>query len=266
MYKKKEFETLEDIYSNLKLEDLPNEQIPDFTIPNWLPLKLKEKLKEEVRLLTTIKTNLDLRFPVDMYMQELGYFKKYIIAFTDESLKDLWTSLYNISEDKTLSLAREIMSMENYYGGAIGLYNKHKNEIKSCKKLLNNAKKLMDSMEEYQCHYFGHMLQENHQEIYELLEEFYTNTENDLKDFENEMGGLEDYASDLWPVSREYNSDNALPIYCIRALTIFFMSNFNKPMYSYTEQLVNTIFDTEFIENEIIKHAKYAKEFLSENS
>lgn len=264
MFTRKQSEAFEEYMQSATLEDLDTPESPSIHLPHWLPIEIQTNIKEELIFIEEQK-NSPARLYVDMYPAFVKYFNRLKPAYTSENLKDFWLSLYKESPEKTINFSSYLSRVENEYDGAIRLLYKHRAEIVTCERMLKEALKLYETMEEYACHYFGHMLQKNHSKLMEELAKFQKKTKKDLREFKKHCKGESYLFDDGWLLSRQHKSKNSLAIYFTRKIYLYFQKHFGKPMYNEISLILNATFKTNYTANEVLKNISVLKQ-VSETS
>lgn len=265
MFTSKQQAIFEEYLKTTTLDDLYTPELPEITLPKWLHPDIKSVVRSRLEFLKTQK-NSPGRLYADMYPVMVEYFERIKPIFINPEMEFIWGDLCNKSVKSATRFASEVNLYENHYDGGIGLIEKKKDEIKCCKRMIKTTQQLYDVMEEYYCHYYGHMLQEKHFEIMELLKQFKEDTLDSLTEFQKEPIDGSMLFSNHWPMTRKCIGENGLTIFFIRKIYYFFQTEFGKPMYNNIAEIIQAIFKIPFDENHIIKHCTIVKSLLSEDS
>lgn len=252
-----------------KFQQLTGQNIDFLNIgfPSWLPNNVKKVFEDYIQLVKSYKENKVSRIFFDFY----SYGTKYLITIspviTSQLMEELWLSLNKISPEKTERFARELLGIENDFGGGLRLYFKHKEEKNCFEKILKKTEELQDLMEEYECHFYGHMVTDDFFNLQKNIDTFKEASTKELENFEQETKDISYLFSDLYPITREFKKDKALPIFFARKISLFLQKEFEKPFNKDVADMVNLMFKTEYIDNDIIKMTKPMKKFIKgENS
>lgn len=263
MFTSKEAKLFMENFKDIKLEEIP---FPEYQLSSWFPENLQNKIKEQEELIKSLNKE-ELRKFFDVYAMMVEYFNLVIPIFIDAGMKEIWLKLNKISNSKTEKFISYIFHIANDFEGAISLYNKHLNEKECFNNILQKINELEELLEEYECHFYGHMLTEEFEPLKEKLQIF---KEKGIPLFENfkEMTNNISYISSDWrPITREYKSETALPIFFARKISLFFKQEFKKPYNRYVAEIVSLLFDKHYSENDIIKITKPINKFVKgENS
>ncbi|KTD54916.1 hypothetical protein Lsai_2508 [Legionella sainthelensi] len=265
MFTQKQTKLFEEYLDSTTVNDLFTPDLPIIEFPSWLHPEIIGTLEHKLNKLEEQK-NSPARLYFDFYSMLVFNFKRLIPLFTNSRMQPIWADLCNHSIEITIEFIRSLFCYENHYDGGIRLLEKQNDEIQSCKRMIKQTEKLHDAMEEYQCHYYGHMIQDNHNELMELLVKFKDKTVKSLGEFkESPLDGTKLF-SEHWPMTRKCTGENALAIFFSRKIYYFFQTKFNKPMYNYIAEIVGVIFNCSFSDNQIIKLCKVMKPFICDNS
>lgn len=251
MFTKKEDKEFCQYLKTASIDDLFTPDLPEIQFPQWLRPEIQTILQGELEFIKEKKVARDRIF-FDMYPHFVTYFNRVKPAFIKSDMKPVWEKLYNESPKATLDFVNVLLRIENKFYGGVRLIEKQKDEVKSYKRVIQKAEAFLDAMEEYKCHYYGHMLQDNHDGVVNIMTEFKVNSIQSLEEFKQDRED-EPFFCDYWPITRNYKADNALAIFFVRKIYSFFQDEFQKPMHNIVAKLVNAMFDTAYQENEIIK-------------
>ncbi len=239
---------------------------PDFELPNWLPDNLKNEIIIYTNSIKKFKDN-PVRHMCDFYFFMTAYFIRVLPIFINPYMKEMWLKLNKISPEKTEQFIMRMLIMENDFQGALSLYFKHIGEKNCFNKILTKTEEIKDLLEEYQYHFYGHMITNEFFELEKIIKSFQKKSIKKLKVFEEDTKDISYLFSSWRPITREYQSEKALPIFFARKIALYFREEYNKPYNAYVAEIVSLIFDKTYSENEIIKMTKPIKKFLkSENS
>ena len=234
--------------------DLSKPTFPIIKIPKWLQPEIKQVLLDFLDHLKYLK-KLRSHENFDRYAYFVHIFNTVKKVFTVISMKPVWEKLVSISKEAAENFALILfLGIQNKYDHALDLIEKHKNEIKSCEKVIVFAQKLVDQMESYQHLFFGHMLQDNHDDITDTLKNFIQNTAASLNEFKNTEAVTSSNIYRLYPMTRQSRDKNSLAIFYMRSIYLFFKESFKKPMYEIIADIVNTIFNTKYTETDAVKY------------
>lgn len=263
MFTSKESKIFMGSFDDIELEEI---NFPDYKLPSWFPEYLQNKVQEQEKFIKSLNKE-KLRKFIDVYAMMVEYFKLVLPIFIDAQTKDMWLKLNKISSVKTEKFINYIFLIANDFDGAISLYQKHLSEKECFIKILQKIDELEELLEEYECHFFGHMLSEEFEPLKEKLQQFKEQSIPLLEDFQNETNSISYINSDWRPITREYKSENALPIFFARKLSLYFKKEFNKPYNRYVAEIISLLFDKHYSENDIIKITKPINKFIKgENS
>lgn len=265
MLTSKELEILSEYLATAKLEDLYTPDIPQVNLPSWITSDVRLIVEEQINMMASYQND-RVRLKYDVYSLFVHYFTRVIVVFTDNRMQTIWNKLNTFSGDAAKDFARVLFFIENAYDGALTLIDKHKDEIKSYKKVIALAEQLHDAMEEYSCHYYGHMTQNNHAEIMDDLKLFRIDSIRSLDEFIQYTRSDSYMSASYWPITRKCHGDKSLAIFFIRKIYHFFQRNFGKPMYNDIAHIIDVIFKLPFNENDIIKHCSMMKTIDCEDS
>lgn len=261
MFTKKQIDEFEERIKITRVQDLDMPDMPRLDLPSWLPKDLQAVLIEHVDLLLQQKWS-KARLYVDMWPHFVRYITTILPAFQENTLKENWQELYAESAPLTLEFAHYLLKIENDFDGAVSMYQKHRNEKECGAKMIQKAKELHDLMEEYHCHYYGHILQDNHHDLMDKLKKFGENSEQALNEFQVETGDVSYLFSARAPITREFRTQEAVPVFFARKMSLFFMQKFGKPKHRVVADFINVMFDVQYSENEVIKLARKLKPLL----
>ncbi len=236
------------------LSELDNRDFPTPLFADWLPQAAKDVISQNVELMYPMKQN-KTRLVWDMWPQLVNEFMQVHPWFVAPAMKPVWDKIVKKHPNKVSELTRYLLRIPNDFVGATRLIYKHHDEVKSCERMIAKAKKLADAMEEYQCHYFGHMLFERHNELFDELGAMIASCSEKLKEFQKDRTP-QSYSSPDNPITRELRTESTMPVFFARKLSIFFREHFKKPMNDTVADMVNLIFSTTYTENNIVKFVK----------
>ncbi len=270
MFTDNQIKELDDIYSSLSLDDLDTPDLPRIKFPDWLPSIVQSAVDKQLQSLEKKKNDPNRLYLAvyffDLYPYYARNFQMLQSLFTDRRMRPIWEKLSKISEEKTKEFISHLFKFENDYDGGMSLVEKHRGEIKSCQRMLDVTQKLLDAMEEYHCHYYGHMLQDNFHDIMATLEVFKKDTAISLEEFKQTSQDASKLFSRHWPMTRKSNMENALAIFFVKKIFLFFQEAFKDPMYNFIAEIISTIFQFDLEENQVIKHCMTVIPLLSEDS
>jgi hypothetical protein len=270
MFTDNQLKELDDIYSSLSLDDLDTPDLPKIKFPDWLPSIVQSKVKERLQSVEEKKNDPNRLYIAvyffDLYPYLARNFQTLQPLFTDVRMRPIWEKLTKISEEKTEQFIIRLFKFKNDYDGGMHLVEKHRDEIRSCQRMLDATQKLLDAMEEYHYHYYGHMLQDNFHDIMATLEVFKKDTAISLEEFKQTPQDASKLFSNHWPMTRKSNMENALAIFFIKKIFLFFQKEFQTPMYNFIAEIISIIFQLDLEENQIIKHCMTVIPLLSEDS
>ena len=255
MLTSKELEEFKKHSDATRVEDLYTPDMPELQFPAWLPKDVGQALQEYVDSVSSQKFH-EMRLFVDMWPAFVRYAQTVLPAFTEPSMREIWEELYDLSPSKTVRFASDLIMMENEFEGVITLFYKQKNEKECCERMIKKARELHDIMEEYHCHYYGQMLQDNHHTIMETLKTFCEDTQSELDEFKARTVDASYLHSEIFPITREYKSEKAAPIFFARKISLFFQEEFGKPKHRAVAEIINVMFGVDYDDNEIIKITK----------
>lgn len=247
------------------LDDLYTPEPPELSMPKWLHPAIQKEVNSRLQFIKNLKDS-SCRLYIDMYPVMVESFERIKRIFFDPIMESVWDDLCNTSIELAVRFSMEITLYENRYDGALRLVEKQKAEITSCKKMIKKAEQLYEVMEEYHHHYYGHMIQDNHFEIMNLLRHFKEATIVSLSEFQAEpMDGSKLFSSH-WPTTRKCIGERGLAIFFIRKIYYFFLTELGKPMYNNIAKIIEVVFGICFDENHVMKHCAIVKSLLSEDS
>lgn len=241
----------------IKTAKLNKVEFPELNFPRWLPLGVKQQVLGYAKMINRNSDNENARLFFDSYAYQVEMFERILPLYMDDSMKEMWSNLNKISKEKTISFAGCFFMIENGFDGAVAMCLKHRNEKECFNRLLKQVTKLKDIMEEYSCHYYGHMITDEFNKLEELLPLFQEKSIKELEDFKKETKDISYLVSDICPVTREFQNETALQIFFIRKISSAFRDVFKKPFNKYVADIINLIFLTSYIDNDIIKITKY---------
>src|SRR5574344_1397780 len=170
----------------IKTAMLKKVDFPELNFPSWLPDDIEKAILWHADMIKITENQKVARLLFDFYDYQVKMLKRILPLYTDNSMKEMWLALNAISEEKTTSFAGSFFMLENGFDGAVSMYLKHKNERECFNRLLKQAEKLKDTMEEYSCHYYGHMITKEFNKLEKLLPVFKEKSIKELKEFEKE--------------------------------------------------------------------------------
>lgn len=234
-------------------------EIPKIEYPNWLPTPVKEAAQRRLEIYAMSFAEQDALAKKARQEPELNEFHEINIApllraknrysstlkpaFTSENAKDFWIDLCNQSPEKSQNFVDHLFHVENDFDGAKRIMDKHKNEVAWGKDILKRAGELRFLMLNYQNLFFGHFLNDDFFNLLQNIERFESSFEKKIVSFRDEYKKTDSYAYQSWPVTRELNSKNALPLFFIRKNYFFFNEHFGKPLHRKNADIVNAIFE-----------------------
>ncbi len=253
--------------SNYKIETFSID-LSDIVLPDWLPAIVQKKVKEYIEMVESHKNDKVSELLCDFYGTQVLQIKKLLPVFTtDSEIKRMWQSLDKISPEKTEKLVYVLFQMDSDFQIAINMYHKHKDEKKCFNKILSSINEAKDLMEEYQCHFYGHMITDEFIQLQKDIEKFNVVSLEELEIFEQQTKDISYLFTDLAPVTREYKAKTALQVFYTRKLLLFFENEFGKSYYDYIAEIISIIFDRTYETSDIIKITKPIKQFIKgENS
>jgi hypothetical protein len=258
MFTLKQSAEFKEYMKTARVEDLNTPDMPELDLPSWLPKEVQAVLTEHVEIISQKKWAKE-RLYVDMWPHFVRYVTRVLPAFRADTIRKVWQELYEESAPLTQRFARHLLQIENDFDGAVSMYQKHRNEKEYCAAMIQKAKELHDLMEEYQCHYYGHMLQKNHHRIMKNLKKFWKDSQQALSEFQDETGDISYLFSDHAPITREFRAKEALPVFFSRKMSLFFTQEFGKPKHKIVADFINVMFDVQYSENEVTKLARRLK-------
>lgn len=243
----------------LKILKIENVELPKINLIKNFPKNLEESLNSRISFIESFKDIRD-RFPHDILKISVSYLKLSLPAFQNESLINHWIKLNNLSNKGSEEFIGQITwHISHDYDWMLGLSNEHANELHHGKYIKKHCEELINLMENYQNLYFGHFITEKFINLQETLDRFIPDLESSIKEFETDR--IESYKSSLWPITREYKSQDAKSLFFARRIYFFFKKIFNKPLHNINADFVNAIFETSYTENDIIKTVKSFKKY-----
>lgn len=260
-----ECKNISEYMDTAKMEDIYTPEPPMIEIPYWLPNDIQAFIVNYLNIISNHRYN-RIRLIIDIYTLQVDYFNKVKNVFIDSRMNDLWSKLYEISPGAAVGFARELLYIENCYDGGLGLNHKHENEIKSYNKVIKLTEQLYDALEEYQCHYYGHMLQDNHDTLMDTLLKFKNDSKQSLADFEAVKNNRDPSVINHWPFTRKRRDENSLAIFFARKIFLYFKKHFGKPMHNNIAEVIEVIFNISYDENQIVKHCGLVRNLTSDNS
>lgn len=214
---------------------------PEIKLPVWIHPRIKEVVEQELAYIDRCRI-----LPRQLYSSFVQYFNRIKAALTDPSLRKFWESIYIKSSEGTVIFVKEFFKMEwDFYCLHI-IKGENKNLMIEHKKLINAARKLVKNFNQ------SALVQKSQDELVRTAEERILSSEAALQKCK-----ISDMSpSKHWPYTRKKKSKKALPIFFIRRLVISFRENFNRPMHREVCNIVNIIFNTNYIETEVITLTK----------
>ncbi len=255
---------LESIKEKIKQLTGKNIDFLNIDFPSWLPPNIKKVFEDYIQLVKSYKEDKVSKIIFDFYSHGTKYLMTISPIITSQLMEELWLSLNKISPEKTERFARELLGIENDFGGGLRLYFKHKEEKICFEKILKKTEELQDLMEEYECHFYGHMVTDDFFNLQKNIDAFRETSTKELDNFEQETKDISYLFSDLYPITREFKKEKALSIFFVRKISLYFQKEFGKPYNNYVAEMVNLMFQTSYIDNDIIKIAKPMKTFLKD--
>lgn len=256
MQKDSNFKEVQEFLSKIEVEKL---DFPEYILPNWLPMSVKSAVEYYIDTIK-ITNNEQLRKTFDSYKLLLGYFKLVLPIFIDPCLKEMWLKLDKISSKKTEKFVQVIFLIQNNFESAIIMYYKHIAEKKCFEKILQKTEELQELFEEYR-NYYGHMYTTQLDILENAIDRFQKKSKPKLQNFEEHTKNISYLNSDYHPVTREFKSESALPVFFAKKISLFFKQEFNKPYNRYVAEIVSLLFDKHYSENDIIKITKPINKF-----
>jgi hypothetical protein len=251
------------IPTNPKKNNAKELELPIVNLPQWLPLEIKTAVGEHLAFIIEQK-DAPIRKYFDLYSYLIRCFNRTQIIFTDNKMKELWGFLYKKSPSITVDFAKLFFfNLENDYDGATTMLDKHQAEIKSSEKIIKLAEKLYAEMESHRFWFYGHTVQDNHDDLAEELKNLRTNMLHDLNLFKEHIKSESYMFGSHWPITRKNKSDKALAIFFIRKIYAYFLEQFDKPMYNHIATIINIIFSTDYNENDVTKFSDILKKTIS---
>ena len=245
-----------EIFKILNIEDI---EIPKIILIKNFPDNLASSLKSRTEFINSCQEIVN-RFPHDVFKRMLVYLKLSLPAFENKKLLEHWKKLNKLSSSQTEEFIKQLTwNISHDYDWIVSLANKHTKEIHHGKYIQKHCAELVNLIENYQNLYFGHFITDEFNKFYKSLTKFIPDLESSIKDFETDRIGS--YKSTLWPINREYRSQNAKSLFFARKIYFFFKKNFKKPLHNINADFVNTIFETNYTENDIIKMVKDFKKY-----
>jgi hypothetical protein len=145
------------------------------------------------------------------------------------------------------------------------MLDKHQAEIKSSEKIIKLADQLQAEMESHRSWFFGHTVQENHDDLAVDLKNLRKNMLHDLELFKEHIKSESYMFGSPWPITRKNKTDTALAIFFIRKIYTYFLEQFGKPMYNHIATIINIIFSTDYNENDVTKFSDIIKKTISKS-
>lgn len=247
-----------------KKGELYTPPLPAIEYPKWLPTELKLYIDDHINMLCSLK--FQPRRIFDGYSLLVKRFNKIKSIFTHNDMNDIWLDLYKKSPELSTKLVYTLLQIENDFDHINTLIAKHKGEIASSRSIIKHVSKLITALKNDHYWYYGHMQLQNENEYYELLKQYKQGRIDNLNAFIEDSKKEKSISDSHWPLSRKREAENALSIFFIRKLYVFFKKTYKKPMYKYVTVMVNTAFNTTYTENEIIKFCRPVKINFSDDS
>ena len=252
----------EEIINSIQLEKI---DFPQYTLPDWLPDGIKQII-EYIAGLCEVANNEQTRKIFDSYKLLVGYFTFVLPVFIDPSMKEMWLKLDKISDETTKKFAQAILLMQNEFEGAISMYYKHIAEKECFAKILKKCQELQELICEYHG-YYGHMYTTQLDILENAIDRFQKKSTQKLQKFEECTKDISYLNSDYHTITREFQSDSALPVFFVKKISLFFKQEFHKPFNRYVAEIISLLFDKHYSENDIIKITKTINKFVKgENS
>lgn len=192
-----------------------------------------------------------------------GYLSITEIAFKSQDLISVWKKLDEKSSNACFQFTTDFMDIENSFEGVTGLIHKHRNELKHARDIHQKSQELLNNIKDYEALYYGHFCSDKMAALTEALETFTPQINSEILEFETKE--VKDYQCNLWPITREFESDNAKTIYFIRKINLLFLEHFKKPMHSINASIINTLFETEYDEYNVAKIVQNTKNLKTDS-
>lgn len=219
MLTSKESKTFFDFIDKVSLEEL-SPPSPPAKLPEDYPFpSIAKHFNNYIDMIITHQ-NQKLTIVVGIYDQMVCIAERVSRLLLEPGVNEIWRSLYVINHAAMERFIFTLFSIERDYYHALGLIQKQQNEKMCYEKVIEQAQKLRDIMEEYECHYYGHMLQDNHFDLMDTLNDFIKKSETSLADFEPNTP--QSIFCKLWPLSRKTQNEDALRVFFIRKIYLSF--------------------------------------------
>lgn len=233
---------------------------PQYTLPDWLPINVQCRVEQIVNSFEAVN-NEQLRKIFDCYELLIGHFNFILPVFISPSMKEMWLKLDKISSEKTEKFVQEIFFIQNNFEGAVSMYYKHISERKCFEKILQKTEELQELLSEYHG-YYGHIYTKQFDILEKNIKKFQEKSIPKLQQFKECTKNISYLNSGYQPITREFQSDSALPVFFAKKISLYFKKEFGKPFNRYVAEIISLLFDKHYSENDIIKITKPINKFL----
>lgn len=240
------------------LQELDTLPIPKLEFPEWIPSENVASILGHLEILQSHQNSTSRVF-FDHYNYGIIRINHIYPAFTSPQLQKHWGTLQGLSKRKTIKFGHLLSRLYNEFDRLARLITKHRDEIASGKRMVAKARSLLEAMDEYHCHYYGHFLADNHNEFIESVMGFIDFTEEGIAELQAAVSDIPKQYGSNGLLTRQFQSKEARQLFYARSINRFFVREFGQPMHDCVADFVNVIFGTTYTDNDIIKAVRVTK-------
>ncbi|MGX8784332.1 hypothetical protein ACV3VT_02410 [Legionella pneumophila] len=244
--------------------DVSNKILPEwfltFKVSSLLPDQIKIKVQERIEYIKNLQGKETL-LKFDAIDFEIQFFKRLVPLFTSKNIIEVWQDLLRRSCEQTTNFLALLFELEKIYEELAQFKINRMSELKQINKLITKSEDLFSTIQA--CTNYS---DPNLHTVLHLLIKVIDNAHYRHRKVSVELTNDTYFKNVEAPLTRQLKAPNHLPIFFIRKIYVEFLSNYGGPMYGHIHQIVSTIFDASFSENEVIKHCNRINQILSENS
>lgn len=243
------------VSDNIKTIPLCDVDNTVITFADWVPQEFQEHAQRQLEALKSHKYKFESNDGTLFYRLFITSIKSIQPAFNDVTLKRHWINLNKISPRSSFLFAILLSDLHNDYARLGGNILLRQEEVQAYKKLLAKSHELLLMIEDVDSTYVNHRFIESNQLLIDNLSSFIGYTDETLADYAQ---AYVNYSNNV-RLNRQFKHPNAVALFSIRSIHVFFIEHFGKPMHDCVADFVNAIFGTTYTDNDIIKAVQNKK-------
>ncbi len=224
---------------------------PEFPLPPWIPEAVVDFVHKHAESVETLKGHDLPEFA--SYDANVRYLKRALVVLKDETTRDMWELLNDKSPDVAVELVWLLTAIEYNAGLHMKIHKRNKEAQKAHLKIIENAEKLYNLLQGFNNSFPGDLSFGDTRSLEIVLQDFVITEKAKNGEYKKVIGNVNYLSSRLILLSRELNSEKAMPLRFLKMISLFFRLEFGKPYHKYTTQIVSLVFDVHYDENTATK-------------